>query len=204
MRVDILDVSLVDGRSKYRQMELFGERLPEHFASAKKSARGTRRGSRPRARACHAWTSAPPGETPAQMRLPLSPSVDVLEFHRAFGARIAPSLQQDLQSDLTALRVRLIQEEVAELTDAVANSDIVSVADALGDIVYVTFGAAIALGVDLDAVVQEIHRSNMTKLGLDGMPILRSDGKVLKGPLYEPPRLSMVLGLTGALEPSER
>jgi predicted HAD superfamily Cof-like phosphohydrolase len=72
-------------------------------------------------------------------------------------------------------------------------------ADALGDIVYVAYGAAVTYGLDLDAVLAEIHRSNMSKLGLDRRPIMRADGKVLKGPAYRPPDIGTVLATQLAL-----
>lgn len=71
--------------------------------------------------------------------------------------------------------------------------NLVAAADALADITYVTYGAADTWGFDLDAVVREVHRSNMTKLGEDGQPIRRADGKVLKGPAYEPPAIEPLL-----------
>lgn len=76
-----------------------------------------------------------------------------------------------------------------------AKTDVVAAADTLGDLEYVVNGMALGMGVDLPAVVREIHRSNMTKLGPDGKPIYREDGKILKGEGYEPPRLKELLGL---------
>jgi predicted HAD superfamily Cof-like phosphohydrolase len=115
------------------------------------------------------------------------------------------------------MRLGLIREEFCELLDALSygetadairavpleadrverrnEPDVVAAADALGDLEYVTNGMALGMGIDLPAVVKEIHRSNMTKLGEDGEPIFREDGKVLKGPNYEPPNLPAVLGL---------
>lgn len=118
----------------------------------------------------------------------------VRQFHATFRADVAtePSLGTPA---LRGLRLGLIREEVDELADALDGDDLVAVADALGDIAYVVYGAAQAFGIDLDAVVAEIHRSNMTKLGPDGTPIHREDGKVLKGPDYEPPNLRPILGL---------
>ena len=72
-------------------------------------------------------------------------------------------------------------------------TDLVGAADALGDLEYVVNGAAIGMGIPLPEVVEEIHRSNMTKLGADGKPIYRADGKILKGPDYEPPRIRDLL-----------
>ncbi len=91
------------------------------------------------------------------------------------------------------MRIELIREEFEEFKQAVANEDVVAIADALGDIVYVAYGAAITYGIDLDAVLREIHRANMSKLGPDGSPVLRQDGKVLKGDGYFPPDIRNTL-----------
>lgn len=117
----------------------------------------------------------------------------VAEFHRAYGlpVRTVPSAAVDL-SEVT-LRQSLIEEEVAELAAAARAGDIVGVADALADIVYVAYGTAHVYGIDLDAVLDEVHASNMTKLGADGRPVRRADGKVLKGPDYRPPDIAAVL-----------
>lgn len=124
----------------------------------------------------------------------MRPQEMVLEFHRTYGLGIgeSPSILNRTQ-DLIDLRLRLIDEEVQELKDGLAAGDLIEVADALGDLLYVTYGAAIVFGIDLDAVVKEIHRSNMTKLGEDGKPIVREDGKILKGPHFEDPKLVRVL-----------
>jgi predicted HAD superfamily Cof-like phosphohydrolase len=116
----------------------------------------------------------------------------VREFHLAFGLPIGttPSLTATTTDQL---RLDLVDEEVEELHRAIEDGDLVAVADALADIVYVAFGAADTWGFDLGAVILEVHRSNMTKLGEDGRPELRSDGKVLKGPHYEPPNIPAVL-----------
>jgi predicted HAD superfamily Cof-like phosphohydrolase len=87
------------------------------------------------------------------------------------------------------LRVDLIAEELQELKDAIAMEDLVGVADALTDILYVTYGAGVAFGLDLDDCFEEVHSSNMSKLDEEGNPIYRADGKVLKGPFYRPPDL---------------
>jgi predicted HAD superfamily Cof-like phosphohydrolase len=117
-------------------------------------------------------------------------------FHRAFGLPVRERPTADIPAAEAELRQALLDEEVDELRAAVAAGDVVAIADALADIVYIACGTAHAYGVDLDAVVDEVHRSNMTKLGSDGRPLYRADGKVLKGPSYEPPRLGNVLGLT--------
>ena len=121
----------------------------------------------------------------------------VREFHEAFAPHlIAPSLSLPV-SDVIDLRYELIREEVVdELKVALENQDFIEIADALGDILYVVYGAALTFGIDIDTVFAEIHRSNMTKLGLDGKPIYREDGKVLKGPNYEPPNIAKILGLS--------
>ena len=93
----------------------------------------------------------------------------------------------------TDLRLALIEEEVGELREAAASGDLVGVADALADIVYVAYGSALVYGIDLDAVLDEVHSSNMTKLGADGRPVRRADGKVLKGPAYRAPDVKSVL-----------
>jgi predicted HAD superfamily Cof-like phosphohydrolase len=98
-------------------------------------------------------------------------------------------------NDTLALRLELIEEEVRELREAIGNADLVEVADALTDILYVTYGAGHAFGINLDKCFEEVQESNMSKLGEDGKPIYREDGKVLKGPNFFEPRLDKVLGL---------
>jgi predicted HAD superfamily Cof-like phosphohydrolase len=92
-----------------------------------------------------------------------------------------------------ALRLDLITEEVKELEVALANENIVEVADALTDLLYVVYGAGHAFGIDLDVCFEEVHRSNMSKLGSNGKPIYREDGKVLKGPEFFKPNLKELL-----------
>ena len=116
----------------------------------------------------------------------------VREFMNAFGQEVKKT--PDLGSvDLRALRLDLIREEVQELTEALAAEDIVEVADALTDILYVVYGAGHAFGIDLESCFREVHFSNMSKLGEDGKPIYREDGKVLKGPNYFAPNLKKVV-----------
>ena len=88
------------------------------------------------------------------------------------------------------LRVNLIQEELDELKEAIKNNDIIEVADALTDILYVTYGAGHAFGVNLDKCFDEVQKSNMSKLSLDGKAIFNDSGKVMKGPRYFKPNLS--------------
>ena len=115
------------------------------------------------------------------------------DFHRAYGLplRVAPTAE--VGTDQVALRQALIEEEVGELATASRVGDLVGVADALADIVYVAYGTAHVYGIDLDAVLDEVHASNMTKLGADGRPVRRADGKVLKGPGYRPPDIAAIL-----------
>ena len=91
------------------------------------------------------------------------------------------------------LRVDLIKEELDELTNAMKEKDLTEVADALTDILYVTYGAGHAFGIDLDKCFDEVQNSNMSKLGEDGKPIYNDSGKVMKGPNYFKPDLSKFL-----------
>ena len=88
------------------------------------------------------------------------------------------------------LRIDLIKEELEELTEAMQDENLLEVADALTDILYVTYGAGHAFGIDLDKCFEEVQRSNMSKLGEDGKPIYNEKGKVMKGPKYFQPDLS--------------
>ena len=115
------------------------------------------------------------------------------DFMEAFG--------QDVQLEPTwpdfntrELRLELIAEELDELSDAVADRDMIQIADALTDLLYVVYGAGHAFGIDLDECFQEVHSSNMSKLGENGRPIHREDGKVMKGPGYFEPDLEGILG----------
>ena len=96
---------------------------------------------------------------------------------------------------IVQLRVDLIEEELNELKEAIENNDIVEVADALTDILYVTYGAGHSFGVDLDECFDEVQRSNMSKLGEDGNPIYNDSGKVMKGPNYYAPNLKKIIEL---------
>ncbi len=91
---------------------------------------------------------------------------------------------------ITTLRYDLISEELAELKDAIDKKDIKEVADALTDILYVTYGAGHAFGINLDKCFEEVQSSNMSKLGKDGKPIYNEKGKVMKGPNYFKPNLN--------------
>ena len=117
----------------------------------------------------------------------------VLEFHEAFDLPREPLPTAHVGDVLAQLRVRLLREEVEEFADATERLDIVAIADALADIVYVAYGSAITYGIELDAVVREVHRANMSKLDQAGRPVLREDGKVLKSQQYRPPDVTAVL-----------
>ena len=91
------------------------------------------------------------------------------------------------------LRIELIKEELEELTEAMQDENLLEVADALTDILYVTYGAGHAFGIDLDKCFDEVQNSNMSKLGEDGKPIYNESGKVMKGPNYFKPDLSKYL-----------
>ena len=110
-------------------------------------------------------------------------------FMKIFGQEIKtkPSLSND---KINKLRIDLIKEELDELQEAMGNNDLLEVADALTDILYVTYGAGHAFGINLDKCFDEVQNSNMSKLGENGEPIFNESGKVMKGPNYFKPDLS--------------
>ena len=110
-------------------------------------------------------------------------------FMKTFGQEVKtkPSFSSD---KINKLRIDLIKEELDELQEAMKNNDLLEVADALTDILYVTYGAGHAFGVDLDKCFDEVQNSNMSKLGENGEPIYNESGKVMKGPNYFKPNLS--------------
>ena len=95
--------------------------------------------------------------------------------------------------NIVNLRLNLIEEELQELQEAIKQEDLLEVADALTDILYVTYGAGHAFGIDLDNCFNEVQKSNMSKLGADGKPIYNQSGKVMKGPKYFKPNLKQFL-----------
>ena len=113
----------------------------------------------------------------------------VKTFMETFGQEIKtkPSFSSE---KINTLRYDLIKEELEELKIAMENKDLLEVADALTDILYVTYGAGHAFGIDLDKCFEEVQNSNMSKLGEDGKPIYNDAGKVMKGPKYFKPNLS--------------
>ncbi|WP_435113416.1 phosphoribosyl-ATP diphosphatase [Candidatus Pelagibacter bacterium nBUS_36] len=110
-------------------------------------------------------------------------------FMKTFGQEVKtkPSFSSD---KINKLRIDLIKEELDELKEAMDNNDLLEVADALTDILYVTYGAGHAFGIDLDKCFDEVQNSNMSKLGENGEPIYNESGKVMKGPNYFKPDLS--------------
>ncbi len=113
-------------------------------------------------------------------------------FMSSFGQDV--KTKSELSSEkINSLRISLIKEELNELINAINENDILEVADALTDILYVTYGAGHAFGINLDKCFDEVQKSNMSKLGKDGKPIYNEDGKVMKGPDYFKPDLSKIL-----------
>ena len=110
-------------------------------------------------------------------------------FMKTFGQEVKsnPSFSTD---KINKLRIDLIKEELDELQEAIKNNDLLEVADALTDILYVTYGAGHAFGINLDKCFDEVQNSNMSKLGKNGEPIYNESGKVMKGPNYFKPDLS--------------
>ena len=113
-------------------------------------------------------------------------------FMTTFGQEVKkkPSLSTD---KINNLRIKLIEEELNELKEAISKKDLKEVADALTDILYVAYGAGHAFGINLDACFEEVQKSNMSKLGNDGKPIYNEHGKVMKGPNYFKPNLNKFL-----------
>jgi predicted HAD superfamily Cof-like phosphohydrolase len=123
----------------------------------------------------------------------MDPAELVREFHRAAGFDLPSHPTLDVSSDLRALRLRLIEEELAELRAALDDDDLVETADALADLLYVVYGAAVSFGIPIERVFAEVHRANMAKLTTDEV-VEREDGKVLKPPAWTPPEVERVLG----------
>ena len=114
---------------------------------------------------------------------------NVRKFMETFGQEIKEKAEFPNEK-ITSLRYDLIKEELQELKEALDSKDIKEVADALADILYVTYGAGHAFGIDLDKCFEEVQNSNMGKLGSNGKPIYNEQGKVMKGPNYFKPNLS--------------
>ena len=113
----------------------------------------------------------------------------VKKFMKTFGQEVKEKAEFPSEK-ITSLRYDLIEEELGELKDAIEKKDIKEVADALTDILYVTYGAGHSFGIDLDKCFEEVQNSNMSKLGDDGKPIYNDKGKVMKGPKYFKPNFN--------------
>ena len=122
----------------------------------------------------------------------MSNFLKVKKFMETYGQEVK-SKAKFPNKNIVKLRLYLIQEELEELQDAIKQKDLLDVADALTDILYVTYGAGHAFGVNLDQCFEEVQKSNMSKLGNDGKPIYNKNGKVLKGPNYFKPDLKQFL-----------
>ena len=116
-------------------------------------------------------------------------------FHTTYGLGVSTEMKADLGKLKNELRFNLMKEENEEYLEAVENNDIVEIADALGDMLYILCGTILEHGLQhkIEEVFDEIQRSNMSKLGEDGKPIYREDGKVMKGPNYFKPNFSAIL-----------
>ena len=117
---------------------------------------------------------------------------DVMDFHRAFGQRIGEKPELPKEHTERDLRRKLLKEEFVEYMDAEEEDDLVEVADALADIIYIACGTAVSYGIPLDKIFEEVHRSNMSKL-VDGKPIYREDGKVMKPEGWTPPDIESII-----------
>ena len=119
----------------------------------------------------------------------------VADFHHAFGIESASSPTVEISEQKVLLRYNLMKEENEEYLDAAQKNDLVEVADALGDMLYILCGTILSHGMQhkITEVFEEIQRSNMSKLGADGKPICREDGKILKGPNYFKPNIASIL-----------
>ena len=116
-------------------------------------------------------------------------------FHTTYGLGVSENMKADLGTQKNNLRFDLMKEENEEYLEAVQNNDIVEIADALGDMLYILCGTILEHGLQhkIEAVFDEIQRSNMSKLGADGKPIYREDGKVMKGPNNFKPNFEAIL-----------
>lgn len=141
--------------------------------------------------AVHKFTEGKWVDAPVRQRS-LTSFQQVKHFHTVFDAPVGkrPGI---ITTDRQALRWKLLHEELAELANAEDAKDIVGIADGIGDCLVILLGTAVEYGIDMDAVLTEIYRSNMSKLDEKGLPIFREDGKILKGPNFSKPDLKRVL-----------
>ena len=119
----------------------------------------------------------------------------VIDFHNAFGLGVEQNPKANLPHAISKLRFDLMKEENEEYLEATRANDIVEIGDALGDMLYILCGTIIAHGFQdkIESIFDEIQKSNMSKLGADGKPIYREDGKVLKGPNYFKPNIEKII-----------
>ena len=119
----------------------------------------------------------------------------VTKFHESYGLRIEHTPKANLPKNISELRFNLMKEENEEYLQAAQDQDLIEIGDALGDMLYILCGTIIAHGFQdkIESIFDEIQRSNMSKLGTDGKPIFRKDGKVMKGPNYFKPDLKKIL-----------
>ena len=119
----------------------------------------------------------------------------VTKFHESYGLRIEHTPKANLPKNISELRFNLMKEENEEYLQAAQDEDLIEIGDALGDMLYILCGTIIAHGFQdkIESIFDEIQRSNMSKLGADGKPIYRKDGKVMKGPNYFKPDLKKIL-----------
>ena len=119
----------------------------------------------------------------------------VTKFHESYGLGIEHTPKANLPKNISELRFNLMKEENEEYLQAAQNEDLIEIGDALGDMLYILCGTIIAHGFQdkIESIFDEIQRSNMSKLGADGKPIFRKDGKVMKGPNYFKPDLKKIL-----------
>ncbi|GAA2074434.1 nucleoside triphosphate pyrophosphohydrolase family protein [Actinomadura alba] len=119
----------------------------------------------------------------------------VLDFYRLVGKPVRAFPTLSVPGEETRQLIDLLDEEIAELKLALGDDDLLGVADALGDIAYVVYGAALQFGIDLDRVLESVHNANMSKPNADGTIVRSGEGKILRGDSYRPPALRSVLGL---------
>lgn len=141
----------------------------------------------------HSQSADLEARTPAEDFRRSDVAAAVEEFHSAFNLPYQTQPSINVEKSLEMLRISLLEEEVSELVTATNARDLIGIADALADITYVVYGTALTYGIDLDSVLSEVHRSNMSKLDCDGKPMIRADGKVLKSERYSPPNVAAVL-----------
>lgn len=123
-----------------------------------------------------------------------SPAHSVNAWMRAAGQPVHTHPQDYVPADVAALRIRLIAEEAVEAIDAIASGDLAAIAQELADLIVVTYGTAATYGLDLDRALADVMRANNSKF-VNGKPVVRSDGKIEKGPHYQPPDMRRVIEL---------